>query len=240
MVLRELGRGEVLGELGILIDAPRSASVLAVRDSTLIRLTKGEFEKIADAGDFAALVRVLARRLHQNQPPTVRRPPSPAVVVAVVGVDANALVSMVATGLITALSARLRVVNPGRVDRDGLERAERAADKVVLHAGTDDADWREFCLRSADRVVFVAGDPAPPSEALPARAVNADLVLTGPPASRDDRRAWEELITPRSVHIVRPHTGPLICVRSPRASRAARSGWFSAVVPRGCSPILAS
>jgi len=112
MVLRELGRGEVLGELGILIDAPRSASVLAVRDSTLIRLTKGEFEKIADAGVFAALVRVLARRLHQNQPPTVRRPPSPAVVVAVVGVDANALASMVATGLITALSARLRVVNP--------------------------------------------------------------------------------------------------------------------------------
>ena len=95
-------------------------------------------------------------------------------------------------------------MNPGRVDRDGLERAERAADKVVLHAAVDDAGWRDFCLRVADRVVLVAADPAPPSEPLPARAAGADLVLAGPPAGREHRRAWEELITPRSVHMVRP------------------------------------
>ena len=40
VVLRELGRGEVIGELGFLIDAPRSASIRAMRDSTLVRLTK--------------------------------------------------------------------------------------------------------------------------------------------------------------------------------------------------------
>lgn len=204
VVLRELGRGEVVGELGFLIDAPRSASIRAVRDSTLIRLTKVEFDKIADSGLLASLVRALATRLYQNPPPAVQRPASPAVVVAVVGVDAGALVSMVAAELITALSTRLRVVNPGRVDRDGLERAELAADKVVLRAAADDADWRDFCLRSADRVVLVAGDPAPPTDTLHARAFGADLVLTGPPASREDRRAWEELITPRSVHGVRP------------------------------------
>ena len=56
---------------------------------------------------------------------------------------------------------------------------------------------------SADRIVLVAGDPAPPSEPLPARAAGADLVLAGPPASREHRRAWEELMTPRSVHSVR-------------------------------------
>jgi NTE family protein len=94
-------------------------------------------------------------------------------------------------------------VNPGRVDRDGLERAERVAHKVVLHAALDDADWRAFCLRSADRVVLVTADAAPPSEPMPARAAGADLMLAGPPASREHRRAWEELITPRSVHSVR-------------------------------------
>jgi predicted acylesterase/phospholipase RssA len=187
----------------LLIDAPRSASVRAVRDSTLVRLTKDQFDNIADSGVLAALVRVLATRLHQTPPPAVPRAPTPEVVVAIVGVAAHAPVSMVATELVTALSGRLQVVCPGRVDRDGLERAERVADKVVLHAAADDAEWRDFCLRSADRVVLVAADPAPPSAPMPARAAGADLVLAGPPADREHRRSWEELIAPRSVHSVR-------------------------------------
>jgi EmrB/QacA subfamily drug resistance transporter len=203
VLVRELGRGDVVGELGLLIDAPRSASVRAVRDSTLVRLTKTQFDKIADSGVLAALVRVLATRLHQTPPPAAPRTPAPQVVIAIIGVDADAPVAMVATELVTALSRRLQVVNPGRVDRDGLERAERVADTVVLHAAVDDPDWRDFCLRSADRVVLAAADPAPPVAPLPARAAGADLVLAGAPASREHRRAWEELITPRSVHSVR-------------------------------------
>lgn len=203
VVTTELGRGEVVGELGLLIDAPRSASIRAVRDSTLIRLTKSQFQSIADSGVLEAMVRVLATRLHQAPPPAVPRAATPEAVVAIVGVDVAAPVSLVAAELVTALSGRLQVVDPGRVDRDGLDRAERVADKVVLHAAADDADWRDFCLRSADRVVLVAAHPAPPVAPLPARAAGADLVLAGPPAAREHRHLWEELITPRSVHTVR-------------------------------------
>ncbi|OBK68749.1 hypothetical protein A5653_14580 [Mycobacterium colombiense] len=203
VVTTELGRGEVVGELGLLIDAPRSASIRAVRDSTLIRLTKTQFQSIADSGVLEAMVRVLATRLHQAPPPAVPRAATPEAVVAIVGVDVAAPVSLVAAELVTALSGRLQVVDPGRVDRDGLDRAERVADKVVLHAAADDADWRDFCLRSADRVVLVAAHPAPPVAPLPARAAGADLVLAGPPAAREHRHLWEELITPRSVHTVR-------------------------------------
>jgi NTE family protein len=203
VVLRDLGRGEVVGELGFLIEAPRSASIRAVRDSTLVRLSKAEFDKITDSGVLAALLRVLATRLHQNPPPVVARTPTSEVVVAIVGVDTDAPVAMVATELVNALSSRLEVLDPGRVDRDGLERAERVADKVVLHAGVDDPDWHDFCLRSADRVVLVAASPTPPSQPLPKRAVGADLVLAGMPADRQQRSAWEELLTPRSVHPVR-------------------------------------
>ncbi|KAA1247995.1 MFS transporter [Mycobacterium simiae] len=203
VVVTELGRGEVVGELGLLIDAPRSASVRAVRDSTLVRLTKVQFDKITDSGVLSALVRTLATRLHQAPRPAVAHP-TPEVVIAVVGVDADAPELMVATELVNALSGRLQVVNPGHLDRDGLERAERAADKVVLHASADDAAWRDFCIRDADRVVLVAADPGLVPERLPARASGADLVLTGPPATREQRRAWEELITPRSVSEIRP------------------------------------
>ncbi|OBH50472.1 MFS transporter [Mycobacterium sp. E2479] len=202
VVLTELGRGEVVGELGLLIDAPRSASIRAVRDSTLVRLTKTQFDKIANSGVLEALVRVLATRLHQAPPPAFPRAPAPEAVVGVIGLDEHAPVAMVATELVTALSGRLQVADPGRVDRDGLERAERIADKVVLRAAADEAEWRDFCLRSADRIVLVTADPAPPSAPLPARAAGADLVLAGAPASREHRRLWEELIAPRSVHAV--------------------------------------
>ena len=220
-VLRELGRGDVVGELGFLIDAPRSASICAVRDSTLVRLTKAEFDKITDAGVLGSLVRVLATRLHQNPPPVVARTPASEVVVAIVGVDADAdaPVSMVATELVDALSTRLQVVNPGRVNRDGLERAERVADKVVLDAGFDNVEWRDFCLRSADRVVLVTADPTPPSQPLPERAAGADLVLAGPPADREQRRGWEGLLTPRSVCVV--HSDNATVDLRPLAARIA-------------------
>lgn len=189
------------GELGVLLDAPRSASVRAVRDSSLMRVTKAEFAKIADAGVLGALAGVLAKRQHQTRVASQRT--TPEVVVAVVGVDANAPVAMVATELCRALSTRLRAVAPGRVDCDGLERAEQTADRVVLHAAVGDARWREFCLRVADRVVLVASNPAVPVAPLPTRATGADLVLAGRPAGREHRRAWEQLITPRSMHVVR-------------------------------------
>ena len=200
-VVAELGRGEVVGERGLLIDAPRWASVRAVRDSSLTRVTKAEFDKIADARVLGALVRVLAQRQHQTPRAAFRT--TPESVVTVIGVDASAPVAMVATELCAALSTRLRAVAPGRVDRDGLERAEQAADRVVLQAAVDDPEWLDFCLRVADRVVLVTGNPAPPAQPLPARAEGADLVLAGPPANQEHRRAWEHLITPRSVHAVR-------------------------------------
>ncbi|CFR95801.1 drug transporter [Mycobacterium tuberculosis] len=42
-----------------------------------------------------------------------------------------------------------------------------------------------------------------PVAPLPTRATGADLVLAGRPAGREHRRAWEQLITPRSMHVVR-------------------------------------
>jgi predicted acylesterase/phospholipase RssA len=48
------------------------------------------------------------------------------------------------------------------------------------------------------------------------------LVLAGPPARREHRRAWEELLTPRSVHAVRPG-GPAEDLRPLAARIVGRS-----------------
>ena len=202
VVLTELSRGAVLGELGLLTGAARSATVRAVRDSRLVHLTQEHFSAFATLDVMTGMAKGLATRIQEIAPPAASRSRGADVVVAVIGLDAGAPVHECSAALQAHLRQHLRVVAPGQVDRDGLERAEQDADKVVLAAGTDDPSWRELCLRVADRVVLVTGGPVLPLEELPARLAGADLVLTGSAATREQRQAWEALLTPRSMHAV--------------------------------------
>ena len=49
-VIRELGRGDALGELALLTGAPRSASVRAARASDLLAVDRDDFERTARSG----------------------------------------------------------------------------------------------------------------------------------------------------------------------------------------------
>ncbi|WP_336921941.1 MFS transporter [Aquipuribacter sp. SD81] len=201
VVLTELGRGAVVGELGLLTGQVRSAAVRAVRDSRLTRLPAEHFAQVAGPEVMAGLARNLAVRLQEIAPPPTSRSGAADTVVAVVGLDVAASVEACSAGLLDRLRRHVRAVDPGRVDREGLERAEQDADTVLLTATVDDPAWRDLCLRVADRVVLVSGDPEPPAGGLPARAGGADLVLTGPPAGREQRARWETALQPRSVHV---------------------------------------
>jgi NTE family protein len=202
VVVSRLRRGAVIGELGLLTDERRSASVRAVRDSTLLRLGREQFLAVADTGVMTALAQVLAERLQRVAPAPLERERDGDVVVAVVGLDPGAPVRETTAALLAGLQRHVVADDPGRVDRHGLEQAERCCDRVLLTATADDDAWRSFCLRVADRVVVVSSRPDPPS-ALPCdRAAGADLVLAGPAASRAQRTAWEALLEPRSTHAV--------------------------------------
>ena len=119
-----------------------------------------------------------------------------------VALDAAAPVRAVSATLLRHVRTWRRAVDPGRVNREGLDWAERSVDTVLLTSTFEDSEWRAFCLRVADRVVVVAGNPALPTHALPERAFGADLVLAGPRPTREQRRAWEERLSPRSSHTV--------------------------------------
>jgi NTE family protein len=200
VVLTELTRGAVLGELALLTGEARSASVRAVRDSRLTRLSAAHFADLADLRVMSDLARNLASRLQEIQPPAEPRTRSGDVVVSVVGTGPGAPVREITTALVQQLATKVSVVNPGRVDAAGLESAEAAADKVVLAADTSDPEWSAFCLRVADRVVLVSA-PGLPGE-LPDQAHGADVVLTGRRATTEERRAWEQEVVPRSMHEV--------------------------------------
>jgi CRP-like cAMP-binding protein/predicted acylesterase/phospholipase RssA len=83
--LAELGKGDLLGEMALLTSEPRSATVVAVRDSHLARLDRPAFDRIVAAypREMLSLVSTqLAARLRQQnlgRPPEGRPPVSIAV-----------------------------------------------------------------------------------------------------------------------------------------------------------------
>lgn len=64
VVLAHLGSGEIVGEMGVMVDLPRSASVIAVTPTTTLELDTASFERAARA--FPILHRVLAKLLSER------------------------------------------------------------------------------------------------------------------------------------------------------------------------------
>ena len=200
-VVTRLVAGDVVGELALLTDEPRSATIRARRDSHLDLLTPATFTRlVADRPTLGlALARRVATRLQQLDPEAA--PPAAARVVAVVAVDPGAPVQAVAAALVRGMQPYLRVVDPGPVGASGLERAENGYDRVVLTALHDDTERRDFCLRSADRVVLVSRSPRPPAAFVPPQQ-DWDLVVATPTMNRTDLLAWYGAPPPVSVHQV--------------------------------------
>lgn len=199
--IRELGPGEVLGELALLTGEPRSADVRARRDSTVVELPREAVDDVLDTDPAASryVLAQVAERLRTAGGPTVRERPAQPSVVAVVGLHAGSRCTEVAEVLARRMSAHLDVVAPGKVSPDGLDAAERDHDRVLLVAeaapdGSDVAEreWWQFCLRQADAVVLVARSDVdvPPEPLSPEPAGQPDVVLLGADPDPVRRTAW--------------------------------------------------
>src|SRR5262245_28340159 len=87
-VVAEIGVGEPIGEIGFFAEMPRSATVIAARDSAVLQLDKVSFDRIARKAPsiYHSILGTMARRLAKTtaQVPAVR--PQRAVrTVAIVG-----------------------------------------------------------------------------------------------------------------------------------------------------------
>lgn len=67
VILALLGPGEIVGEMGLIDDSPRSATVIAIEPSELLSISKREFHKcLAENFDMAmGVMRGLVRRLRE-------------------------------------------------------------------------------------------------------------------------------------------------------------------------------
>lgn len=211
-VIRELARGDVLGELALLTGSARSASACARRDSELLRIGRDDFLGLLEksAGFATELTRALGAQLRASRAAAspVRSRPS---VIAIVELSRDAAGEAFAGRLVSALA---RLGRPARLPEPAeeppsaghaelLDAAEREHDQVVLVAGEPGSgEWAEFCLRQADRVLALAGHPDEP----PPRGMQPgwDLAVRRGPASADALRRWIGALRPRCVH----HVGP--------------------------------
>jgi len=64
VVLAHLGSGEIVGEMGVMVDLPRSATVIAAKPTSTLELDSASFERAARA--FPILHRVLAKLLSER------------------------------------------------------------------------------------------------------------------------------------------------------------------------------
>jgi len=171
VVIRELSRGDPVGELGLLTGAPRSATVVAVRDTELARFSQNVFERAVERTPRIALplARLVANRMNDRR---TGRAESGIGTVAILGasprVDLDAFVD--------SLLARLPVGTETTVLRaasipdasetalaDAIDRHEQPGGLVVLVGTAEAGAWDVACGRQADRVLVVADATHPPS-----------------------------------------------------------------------------
>lgn len=199
-----LGRGRTVGELGLLTGDARRATVRAVRDTILLRLSRDRFLELGRM--YPAMLVETARQIARlvTVPQVSRRRDRPSVL-AVVGLGPDAPRRAVVDGITEALgklgsvrtlraadgvaslgvekiNASLGTVEHATVARWLLD-LEEGHDAVVFDADDGDTAWARLCIRQADSVLLVArGGAAIPRDAL------ADRFNAGSDAHASDRR----------------------------------------------------
>ena len=178
----QVARGDVIGELALLDDQPRSASAYAVRDTSLIRFSRAAYDELLDRFPRVGLevAKIALRRSRAPIASAADRHRSIAVAAVSGGVDlssfASALTGALGRGahLVTSESLDADLGRPGAAqiaDDDigslrlayHLESLEEQHRHLVLQLDSADTPWSRRALRWADQVLFVADagdDPA--------------------------------------------------------------------------------
>jgi EmrB/QacA subfamily drug resistance transporter len=223
-LLRELGRGDAVGELALLTRSDRSAGVRAVRSSDLIAIARTDFESVLPSSSALplALTRTLAEQLRATgaAPPTARPMPSTVAVVRL-GAATRAEAVPLQLGAALARYQMTEVLNgseigeprrsadAGAVYGPLLDAAEASHDLVVLDAGAlgSGRPWDEFCLQQADRILAVLpGGQRHQGVPIPRELHGCDLVPLDVAPGTGTIDGWAEILEPTESHVLRGAT----------------------------------
>lgn len=187
-VVAHVGRGGCLGEMALLTGDRRFATVRALRDCELIRLSAEEFRRVLTRHPQALLgvTQLLVSRLRDTT--AGRRPLSEVSTMAIAPASGEGLHRHVAREIVAALQRQGRRVlhlnrraidtqlGAGSADSSSealldhrvlqwLGEQEGRYQHVVFECDAASSEWTARCLRQADRVLFVADATAGASPA---------------------------------------------------------------------------
>lgn len=187
-VLLELGRGETVGEAGLITGEKRSATVYAVRDTVLARLSKAAFNQLLAKHPQAMMQQFAATVINrmQGQIKGTIRPSKGVANLAFVPLSPDVpLKSLVkrlteqlghldtalhldSAALAEALQqegiAQIGTENPANINIvSWLAEQETQYRYIVYEADDSFSPWTQRCLRQADHVVLVANANTAPA-----------------------------------------------------------------------------
>jgi NTE family protein len=176
--LGEIGRGELIGEMSLLSGGTRNATVTALRDSRLIRISNSRFLDFMQRHPSVTrqFIQILTRRLTQGAAPRQEKLCTLALVPggAPFASGAESEFANFVRDLASSLRALIKVLV---IDRAGIESRfpeafsgpaaasnvvawlndeEQRHDVLLYVCDTDLSPWSRLCLRQADRILVVA------------------------------------------------------------------------------------
>lgn len=179
--------GEMIGEMSILTDEPRSASIYALRDSVLIRYNREQFKNIIEKYPTVLLkiTEHLIHRFKQRELEDRRRSKGTEREIAILPHNREVPLGEFSQKLVRALSIHSRVLHLNRqylseslefpdsmeFSADSpqglrfqlwLEQHRQNYEFVVFEADLENSPWTQFCLGQVDRIVWVANGTANP------------------------------------------------------------------------------
>lgn len=214
-VIREMARGDSIGELGLIAGEPRSAAVRALRDGVVWRIDAETFNAVLETTPKlqSAMLRATARMLRESRSVTESRArrvvgilsTGDAAAAPIVDAIATRLGSYGKTGVLAPPAETTAAVDDYaelvEAFSENLDRAERANDWVLVVADKGSGElWRQYVAAQSDRLVVLVNRRRPREasrEALhrPATEVPVHLVaMTEPDPS------WWDLLQPVSQH----------------------------------------
>lgn len=198
----DIGAGEPVGEMALISDAPRTATVTALRECVLLRLEASAFDALVarHPGISRAIANVAIRRLQSSLTAGSARVRTITIISMTRIDDAQEL----AQGLL-ATQPRARLVTSA--DRDlNMIGLERHHDLVVAIADPDDPAYCESVLTAADSVVNLVDRTTPghqPELRIPDWIVPETVILRDGPTISATAPVLERLGRGRHHHVQR-------------------------------------
>ncbi|MCC2655732.1 MAG: cyclic nucleotide-binding protein [Panacagrimonas sp.] len=206
-LLGYVGRGEPVGEMGVILGEPRTSTVHALRDTVLLRVAATPFLDLLQrqGPTLMAMTRLMLGRMRQYQRSRRRASTRAQGALAILPASSSVPVQVMAEALVRRLGGwpHARLITAAHVDaalgegaaqtafedvagclrlRSWLNQLEGRHPYLVLAAHRDDDVWAVRCLRQADRVLVLAEagaqpDPIPALGMLPEGRLLAPVEL---------------------------------------------------------------